>query len=336
MSWTDAFQGVLVLIALLAAGLYGLWVLDGFQGTAEAVREHDAHLLSWMTGEQGKALGLIGIVSMLAWGLGYFGQPHILVRFMAIREPHRLRPARWVAMSWVTLSLAAAVAIGVLGAGYFGGELLAGAGTGGDGDDRSEQVFMHLVEALFHPVIAGVCLAAILAAIMSTADSQLLVASSAVSQDLYKGLLRPDAGRVELVWVGRGAVIGIALTAYALGTDADSRVLDLVAYAWAGFGATFGPVLLVSLWWPRMCRAAAIAGIVVGATVVFLWRALRTWATAAAERFEEAENTAGISPLDRVGASLADLLGLYELLPAFVLSLAAITIVTLIWGSHRD
>ena len=168
-------------------------------------------------------------------------------------------------MTWVSFSLVAATLVGLIGIGYLDTPL-----QGAD----TERVFIHLATSLFHPVIAGVCLAGILAAVMSTADSQLLVASYAVSEDFYKGLLRRDASPQELLWVGRAAVILIAVLAFALALNPDSKVLDLVAYAWAGFGAAFGPAIVLSLYWSDMTRAGALAGIAVGGVTVIVWKQL--------------------------------------------------------------
>jgi sodium/proline symporter len=203
----------------------------------------------------------------MAWGLGYFGQPHILARFKGIRSSADVPAARRIAVSWTALSLLGAVLVGLAGVVYVTNQL------GGEISD-AETIFMVLVEALFHPVIAGILLAAILAAIMSTADSQLLVSSSALAEDLYRQLLRPGAGQREIVLIGRLAVVLLAVVALALAADPDSTVLGLVSYAWAGFGAAFGPVLLISLYWGRMNWHGAIAGVITGGVVVVLWKQL--------------------------------------------------------------
>jgi len=168
-------------------------------------------------------------------------------------------------MGWVSIALVAATLVGLVGIGLVPQPL-----QGAD----SEKVFMLLARLLFHPVVAGICLAGILAAVMSTADSQLLVASSAVSEDFYKGMLRPNAGRVELLWVGRLAVAAIALVAFYLARDPESKVLDLVAYAWAGFGAAFAPAIVLSLYWEGMSRNGALAGVLGGGLTVIIWKQL--------------------------------------------------------------
>jgi sodium/proline symporter len=182
---------------------------------------------------------------------------------MAVRSSGELDASRRIAVGWVIIALGAATLVGLTGAAWLDPPL-----AGAD----SEKIFMAMAAALLHPVVAGICLAGILAAVMSTADSQLLVASSAVSEDLYRDLLRPNAGAGELLWIGRGAVIVIALGAFALALDPDSKVLDLVAYAWAGFGASFGPTILASLYWRRMSLAGAYAGILVGGITVVAWK----------------------------------------------------------------
>ncbi len=217
----------------------------GFLGTVEA---RNPELLDPFIGDNGQALGWVGIASLLGWGLGYAGQPHILARFMAAQSAEHIRTARMVAMWWVVIVLAAAVIVG-LTALLVLDPPLAGADV--------EKVFIVMSTQLFHPVVAGICLSGILASIMSTAAAQLLVSSSAFAQDFYKGLARPDAGRAELLWVGRGAVLAVAIIAFLLGLDPDSKVLTLVAWAWAGFGAAFGLAIILSLYWPRMTRAGA-------------------------------------------------------------------------------
>ena len=263
VSWTDALQALLMLLALVAVPLMVIGFGDA--GLVDSVRDFNPELLNPFTGADGQALGMLAIVSLMAWGLGYFGQPHILARFMGIRSAAQLTRARRIAVSWAAICLVAAIFVGMAGIGGLG-EVL-------DGPD-AETVFIRLVEVLFHPVIAGICLAAILAAVMSTADSQLLVASSVVAEDFYKGLIRPDAKQSELVWIGRFSVIAIALIALWLAADPDRMVLDLVAHAWAGLGAAFGPVIVMSLYWPAMSRAGAAAGMIAGGLTVLIWQPL--------------------------------------------------------------
>lgn len=261
VSWTDAIQASLMLAALIAVPLVAVYQL----GWGASLTLPPA-LLDPFTNAAGEPLSVMAILSLLAWGLGYFGQPHILARFMAIRKVEALPRARRVAMTWVTLSLGGALLVGLAGIGLVQPVL-----TGAD----SEKVFIVLVDLLLHPVVAGLCLAAILAAIMSTADSQLLVASAALSEDFYKAVLRPSADDRELVVVGRAALLMVAIVAFVIGMDPDSKVLELVAYAWAGFGAAFGPVVLLSLYWRGMTRHGALAGMLTGGLTVILWKPLQ-------------------------------------------------------------
>lgn len=265
VSWTDALQGMLMLVALVLVACVGVAATGGFDGLADGLEAANPALLSALTDSTGAPLTFIGVASLLGWGLGYFGQPHILARFMAVRSAGELTASRQIAVGWVTIALAAATLVGLAGAAWLDPPL-----QGAD----SEKVFMAMAAALLHPVIAGICLAGILAAVMSTADSQLLVASSAVSEDLYRDLLRPNAAPGELLWIGRFAVIVIAIGAFLLALDPDSKVLDLVAYAWAGFGASFGPTIIASLYWRRMSLAGAYAGILTGGVTVVVWRSL--------------------------------------------------------------
>ena len=203
----------------------------------------------------------ISFVSLIAWGLGYVGQPHILARFMATENPLKLVTARRIAMGWMLIVLFGSVLTGLAGIAYFSGQPL----------NNPETVFIALSQNLFNPWIAGIITAAILSAIMSTVDSQLLVSSSVISEDFYRVFVRPNASEKELLTVSRAAVIGIALFALLIASDRDSRVLDLVSYAWAGFGASFGPVVVFSLFWRKMTARSAIAGMLLGAVTVVFW-----------------------------------------------------------------
>jgi sodium/proline symporter len=265
VSWTDLLQGLLMLAALIAVPLMALQYSGGIDASIQAIEGKNPELLQLLSNVDGAPLTAISIISLAAWGLGYFGQPHILARFKAIRHSSEIPYARRVAVTWVALSLCGATLTGLTGI-----ALLDLALDGGD----VEKVFIHLVNLLFHPVIAGICLAAILAAVMSTADSQLLVASSAFTEDLYRFLFRREASQKELVRIGRLAVLSIAGLAFWLAMDPDNKVLDLVSYAWAGFGAAFGPALILSLYWRRMTRNGALAGIVVGGLTVVIWKQL--------------------------------------------------------------
>lgn len=301
VSWTDFFQGIIMFVAVTIVPVVAVIALGGISSSTEAIKEINPELLNPFTGIDGSPLAFISVCSLLAWGLGYFGQPHILARFMAIKCPREIKKSRIIAMNWVVISLAASILAGILGLAYFktpeGVNALSTLVT----EFEAERVFMVLVNALLHPAVAGLFLAAILAAIMSTADSQLLVTSSALTEDLYRVLLRKEASEKELVWFSRLSVIGIALIAYIIALNPDSSVLDLVSYAWAGFGATFGPLILFSLFWKRMNRLSAILSIFIGGVTVILWKQL----------------SGGIFDL-------------YEIVPGFLLSSLTIVIVSLL------
>jgi sodium/proline symporter len=298
VSWTDVVQGLLMLFALVLVPTLVIQRLGGYEPTLHAMVEVNPYFLDPLVDTAGEALSAVAILSLLGWGLGYFGQPHILTRFMAIRRPEHIAGARIIGVSWSGAGMLGAVAVGVAGIGFLKPGL-----SGGE----TEKVFIHLVTAVFHPAIAGILLAAILAAIMSTADSQLLVASSALTEDFYKALWRENAKQRELVWVGRGAVMLIAAVAFMLALQPDAKVLDLVAYAWAGFGAAFGPTLLLSLFWRRMTASGALAGIIVGGVTVIVWKQLE-----------------------------GGLYDLYEIIPGFVLSTIAILVMSLVSPTPSD
>ncbi|MBB6598779.1 sodium/proline symporter PutP [Luteimonas sp. MC1825] len=263
VSWTDTVQATLMIFALL---LVPAMVLVGVGGVDEGlalVEQVDPTRLDWVGGG-----GLVAVMSALAWGLGYVGQPHILARFMAAESLQTIPTARRIGMTWMALCLTGSMAVGLFGIAWYSAHpALAGPVTA-----DAERVFIALAQQLFNPWVAGVLLSAILAAIMSTLSCQLLVCSSALTEDLYRGFVRPAAGQKELVWFSRAMVLAVALLAIFIARDPESRVLGLVAYAWAGFGAAFGPVVVLSLFWQRMTRNGALAGMVTGALVVVLWK----------------------------------------------------------------
>ncbi|QBI20977.1 sodium/proline symporter PutP [Egibacter rhizosphaerae] len=270
VSLTDAVQGTLMFLALLVLPLLGIGVLGGFDvltGQVQAASPdlwtlgteatYDAEAGTWGAPE---AVGAIGIVSLLAWGLGYFGQPHIVARFMGIRSATMVPTARRIGTTWVVVTLAGATLVGLVGIGLLDQPL-----------DDPETVFLALIQELLNPWVGGVLLAAVLAAIMSTADSQLIVSSTALTEDFYRAFLNRDASGMTLVWVGRATVIAVAIVAYIIALPGETAILDIVAFAWAGFGAAFGPVIILSLFWSRMTGAGAMAGIVAGAATVLVW-----------------------------------------------------------------
>ncbi len=263
VSWTDTVQATLMIFALILTPIIVMAAVGGPAESLAIIERSDALKLSWV----GKG-GFIAVVSALAWGLGYFGQPHILARFMAAESVRTIPQARRIGMTWMILCLLGAILVGFFGISYFE----AHPQQAGPVTANPERVFIVLAELLFNPWIAGVLLSAILAAVMSTLSCQLLVCASALTEDFYRGFVRPQAGERELVWFGRAMVALVALVAIFIARDPDSRVLGLVSYAWAGFGAAFGPVVLLSLFWRRMNGWGALAGIVAGAATVILWK----------------------------------------------------------------
>lgn len=298
VSWTDLVQGLLMAAALLVVPFAAL---DGGFGTLNTELSNiNPELLTLWNGLDGEPLSAIAIISLAAWGLGYFGQPHILARFKASRTNKDLTTARRIAVIWTGLSMFGAMLVGFVGLVYVTNNP---AMTLEDG----EKIFMILVNAIFHPVIAGILLAAILAAIMSTADSQLLVSSSALAEDFYKQVFKTDASSEDIVRVGRIAVIVLSVIALTLAMTPDSSVLGLVSYAWAGFGAAFGPALVLSLYWSRMNRNGALAGIVVGGVTIVVWK--------------------------QISGGWFDI---YEIVPGIILSAIAIVVVSLITGEPEQ
>jgi len=284
VSWTDFIQGILMMLALVVTPMVVIYHIGGVDEGLKLIESIDPSKLDMFSGAS-----LIGIISLMAWGLGYFGQPHILVRFMSIRHEDEMHRAKTIGMSWMILSVIGSLAVGFFGFAYVAAE-------GIDLQD-SEKIFITLTQLLFNPWIAGFLLAAILAAIMSTIDSQLLVSSSVLTRDIYHAILHKDASDRELVWVGRAAVITIAVIAWYLSTDQNSSVLKLVAYAWAGFGAAFGPLVILSLYNPNVTKQGAIAGMITGSLTVIVWKQLE-----------------------------GGLFDLYELLPGFIFAWIAILV----------
>ncbi|MBN8204961.1 sodium/proline symporter PutP [Microbacterium esteraromaticum] len=296
-SFTDVVQGVMMIIALIVVPIAAVIAIGGIDETTSLIAANtgDGHL-SWFGGTAITGATILAIVSSLAWGLGYFGQPHIIVRFMALRSPQEAKSARRIGMSWMVISLFGAIISGLVGIAYM-------AAKGIDLADP-ETVVLVMSQTLLHPFIAGLVLAAVLAAIMSTISSQLIVSSSALVEDLFK-VVRKDAPKPKtLVLMGRATVLVIGLIAMLLAFTPNDTILELVSFAWAGFGAAFGPLILLSLFWRRLTNWGALAGMFVGAATVFIWKALDT--------------------------------GLYELLPAFVLALVVAVVVSLLTYRKND
>lgn len=287
VSWTDFVQGTIMFIALILVPVVTIMSIGGIGPAFQEIHSIDPKLLDAFRGTS-----VIGIISLLAWGLGYFGQPHIIVRFMAISSVKEMKSARRIGMGWMIFSVVGAMFTGLIGIAYFSikqGKL-----------DNPETVFIVLSDVLFHPLITGFLLAAILAAIMSTISSQLLVTASALTQDFYKAFLRRSASDKELVLAGRISLLGVSLIALYLALNPNETILNLVGYAWAGFGASFGPVVLLSLYWKRMSKWGALAGMITGAVTVIIWEQIKA--------FEE----------------------IYEMIPGFIACTLAIIVVSLL------
>ena len=306
--WTDFFQGLLMIAALLIVP-----IVVGF------TRKLDPAALSTVyTGPNGEQFAFVAnffnaswqeVLSGLGWGLGYFGMPHIIVRFMAIEKPSMVKKSATVAIIWVVLSLAATIVIAYLGRMFVysnGTDLSAVLLAEG----KQSLIFVELARDVFPSFIAGLLLAAIIAASMSTADSQLLVAASSFSSDLYKPIVRKNASNKEMLWVSRIVVLVIAVVAYFIASSkgkAAQAIMDLVSNAWGIFGAAFGPAVLLSLFWKRFTYKGAVAGIIVGALVDMLW----LWLPVSA------------------GATLSGVTGVYEIIPGFIIGGIAAIAVTL-------
>ena len=259
VSYTDFVQGVMMVAALVMVPVVGVVSLGGPAQVIQAVHEVDPSYWAMI----GSSVTLVGVVSSLAWGLGYFGQPHIIVRFMAIRNVSEARAGRRIGIGWMLFAVAGACATAVVGVAHYRRD------PGALADP--EAVFLALGQLLFHPLIAGFLLSAILAAIMSTVASQLLVTSSALSEDLYGVVTRKPVSSGKLVLYSRMSVAAIATVAALLAWERNDTILALVAFAWAGFGASFGPTVLLSLYWKRLTTVGAFAGMVTGAVVVMVW-----------------------------------------------------------------
>lgn len=289
--WTDFFQGMLMFIALMIVPIIAYGIISTDFSALIADKAGYMNMLA----DGNSPYKLVDIISNLGWGLGYFGMPHILIRFMSIKSSTMIKKSRIIAMIWVIITLFASVCVGVLGYAYLKqqGVILENA--------ASETVFIELVQRLTPGFIAGILLCAIVAAIMSTSDSQLLVTASAISNDFYKTVFKKDAGDKELLIVSKVAVIVVSIIAYALALNPENTVMGLVSYAWAGFGAAFGPAMLLSLFWKRMTMKGALAGMITGGLMVVLWNQFFAAST-----------------------------GLYELVPAFFIAMAVIVIVSVL------
>ncbi len=314
-SASDFMQAIVMVIALVVVLITGVVYAGGVGSVIDNLKEIPGFLNFFgiaspqikdgvqqisesgipIFGEAG-AYGLLTILSTLSWGLGYFGMPQVLLRFMAIRRHEELTKSRRIATAWCAISLFAAVFIGLIGRAAFPAEHLSAGGA--------EKIFITMSTNLLPTVLAGLAMAGILAATISSSDSYLLIASSAVSKNIYQGLLKRDATDKQVMRVSKIILVSISLIGVLIALDENSVIFTVVAFAWAGFGATFGPLMLFSLFWKRITREGAIAGMLAGSFMVFLWRLI-------------------IKPMGGI-------FGIYELLPSFLFSCIAIIVVSLL------
>ena len=259
--WTDFFQGALMFFAIIVVPVGAYFNAGGIDGISAAM---DAREISLNIFRYAKVLSFPVIISGLGWGLGYFGQPHIIVRFMSIDSADELWKSRIVAMIWVIISLLGAIAVGVTGIGVF----LNVSEMGGD----AEKVFIFLIDKLFNPWLAGILYAAILSAIMSTISSQLLVSSNTLTEDFYRHIVKREKTNKEMIWLGRWCVMVIFVIASYLAMNPDSKVLEMVSYAWAGFGGVFSPVVLFTLYKKDLSWKSVLVSMVIATATVIIWK----------------------------------------------------------------
>lgn len=320
-SVSDFMQAIVMILALIATIIVGIVNAGGFANVIENSKNIEGflsldQLATPIVGANGEQLnqggvpsfgapseyGFLNMVSMLAWGLGYFGVPQVLLRFMAIRKPSEIKRSRIIATVWCVISLAAAVLIGIIG------RTLLPASPELNSASKAESIMIVLSTKYLPLIVAGLIMAGILAATISSSDSYLLIASSSISVNIYKGIVKKDASEKQVMWLSRIVLVVIAIIGVIIAWKEDSVIFNLVSFAWAGFGATFGPIMLFSLFWKRTTRSGAIAGMVAGAVSVFVWKLV----------------------LKEFLASTIPVFGIYELLPAFIISSIAIVVVSLL------
>ncbi|MBQ8427525.1 MAG: sodium/proline symporter PutP [Clostridia bacterium] len=310
-SVSDFMQAIVMILALVAMIVVGVVNAGGFGAVFDNASKIEGFLSldsianplgGGLFGES-KSYGFLSIISTLAWGLGYFGVPQVLLRFMAIRKANEIRRSRIIATIWCVISLAAAVLIGIIG------RQLLPADEALDSASKAENILIVMSTKYLPLIVAGLIMAGILAATISSSDSYLLIASSAVSVNIYKGIAKKEkATEKQVMWISRITLIIIAIVGVIIAWNENSVIFTLVSFAWAGFGATFGPIMLFSLFWKRTTRAGAIAGMVTGAVTVFVWKLV----------------------FKQYLATSMPFFGIYELLPAFILSSVAIVVVSLL------
>lgn len=296
VSLTDFVQGTIMLIALLLVPTVMLIDMDGWTNMLNVLESKNAYYLNIIKGSSA-----VGIISLLAWGLGYFGQPHILVRFMAISDAKELTKARRVGISWMILTVGGAILVGLFGIAYIASHLPEKMAFFDGSKENAETVFIYFSRYLFHPLIGGFLLSAILAAVMSTISSQLLVTSSSMTEDIYKAFLKKNANSKQLLLISRLSVLLVAIIAFGLSLTPKDSILNLVGNAWAGFAAAFGPLIILSLFWKKTTMQGALAGMILGALTVLGWVYIP-------HKFKE----------------------LYEIIPGFAISFIATIIVSLL------
>lgn len=309
-STSDFVQSIVMTIALVAVLVFGITKAGGINNVVENAKSLEGYFTVWQTHDPvtktGSPYSILTIFSLLAWGLGYFGMPHILLRFMAIEDVKKLTLSRRVASIWVVISMAVAVFIGVIGLGMVSNGAMESLGTAQSDTERIIVVIARLISehGVLAALMAGVILAGILAATMSTADSQLLAASSSVSQNIIKEKLAPDMSEKTTMLAARITLVVIAIVAVFLASNENSSVFRVVSFAWAGFGSAFGPTVLFSLFWKRTTKWGVLAGMVSGGAMVFIWKFI----------------------IAKIGGVFA----IYELLPAFIIGCIAIVVVSLL------
>ncbi|MDL2236737.1 sodium/proline symporter PutP [Christensenellaceae bacterium OttesenSCG-928-K19] len=301
VSWTDFFQGMLMLVAILIVPMAAMGKLGGAEQAFATAGEISEGFLNPFTDADGAPLSIISVVSLLAWGLGYFGMPHIIIRYMAVKNPRTIKTSRRIAAAWIVVALIGAILVGIVGRAYTMNQ-----GYVFEDKAAAETIFLVMSTDLFVPVIAGILLSAILAAVMSTADSQLLVASSAITNDLYIRLAKKKPSDKKAMWMGRIGVIIIAVIGALVASNPEASIMDIVSFAWAGFGASFGPIILLALFWKRTTKMGALAGMATGFVLSIVWNQL-----------------------------LAGPTGLYEIVPGFAAGLIVGIVVSLL-GKQPD
>lgn len=296
--WTDAIQGSLMFVAMLVVPITMFVMLGANWSEIVPLLEGGGESYLKLSGST-EGMDWKSVASNLAWGLGYFGMPHIIVRFMAIKDPKELKYSRWIGVFWVAVTLSTAICLGIIGRAFVAHYNLPFT------DADAESIFLVAIDYIFPSIIAGFLLAAVLSATMSTADSQLLVSASSIANDLVKPF-KPDITEKQLMLVSRGAVLGVALLALCIGIDPNNSIMDLVSDGWAGLGGAFSAVMLFALFWRKTSFKGAVTGIVVGGSTVILW------------------------------LFFGDNTGIYALLPGFILSALSIVVVSLIWPDKES